>query len=96
MSNTKNHSIKEIEFRGVKVKINLMAAKSMKVQRALALMDKDVQRGYWALDKMLCDGLDDVLDRIPEEDGTVSELGASDDAFAAFLEVVAKELAAKK
>ncbi len=95
MPNTKKSSIKEIEFRGIKVKIDLRAAKSIKVQRALALMDEDAKRGYWAIDKMLCGDLDGVLDRIPEADGTVSELGASDDAFSALLEMVAGEIKAK-
>ena len=65
------------------------------VQRALAGITEDANRGYWAIDKILCGNLDDALDRIPEEDGTVSDLGASEDAFAAFLEHVAEEATAK-
>lgn len=95
MSNAKKKNAREIEFRGENFAVDAAAMKSMKVQRALALMDKDAQRGYWALDKLFCGDLDGVLDRVPEADGTVSELGASDDAFAALLEVVVAELAAK-
>lgn len=97
MSNTKKkpEGVKEIEFRGEKFAVDLAALKSIKVQRALACMDQDAKRGYWAIDKILCGDLDGALDRIPEADGTVSELGASDDAFAAFLELVAGELTAK-
>lgn len=97
MANTKKHSdnIKTIDFRGEKFRIDCAAVKSVKVQRALAGMTEDANRGYWAIDKILCGNLDDALDRIPEEDGTVSDLGASEDAFAAFLEYVAEEATAK-
>jgi len=37
----------------------------------------------------------DPVRDVPEEDGTVSDLGASEDAFAAFLERVAEEAPAK-
>ena len=85
MANTKKHSdnIKTIDFRGEEFRIDCAAVKSVKVQRALAGITEDANRGYWAIDKILCGNLDDALDRIPEEDGTVSDLGASDDAFAA-------------
>ena len=97
MANTKKHSdsTKTIDFRGEKFRIDCAALKSVKVQRALAGMNENANRGYWAIDKILCGNLDDALDRIPEEDGSVSDLGASEDAFAAFLEYVAKEATAK-
>lgn len=77
MANTKKHSdnTKTIDFRGEKFLIDCAAVKSVKVQRALAGMTEDANRGYWAIDKILCGNLDD--------------------AFAAFLEYVAKEATAK-
>lgn len=80
----------EIEFRGAKFDVNLGALSSVKVQKALALARDDQAKAYWAFDAICCGSMDEYLDRIPEEDGEVSELGASDEAFAAFMEAVAE------
>lgn len=90
-----NKNIVEVVFRGEKFDVNKAAFGSMKVQKDLALMEKNPANAFEALDVVLCGTLDDALSRIPEEDGEVSEFGASADAFAAFLEVLAVELSAK-
>lgn len=93
MSNKEN--VVEVVFRNEKFEVNPEAFKSMKVQKDLALMEKNPANAFEALDIVLCGGFDDALMRIPEENGEVSEFGASADAFAAFLEVLAVELSAK-
>lgn len=93
MSNSKN--VVEIDFRDEKFKVNALAFKSMKVQKDLALMEKNPGNAFEALDIVLCGDLDGVLMRIPEENGEVAEYGASDEAFTAFLEALALQLSAK-
>ena len=63
MANTKKHSdnTKTIDFRGEKFRIDCAAVKSVKVQRALAGITEDANRGYWAIDKILCGNLDDAF-----------------------------------
>lgn len=92
---SKSENIVEIDFRDEKFKVNALAFKSMRVQKNLALMEKNPVNAFEALDVVLCGDLDGVLMRIPEKDGEVSEFGASDEAFTAFLEALALQLSAK-
>ena len=85
-----------VEFRGESFEVDRRALRSVKVLRALAGAGKDADRGYWAIDKVFCGDLDGVIERLPEEDGTVSDLGASEDALGALLEFVAAKANAKK
>ncbi len=85
----------EVAFRGEKFEVNAAAFKSMKIQKDLALMERNPGNAFEALDVVLCGKLDDALMRIPEDDGEVAELGASSDAFAEFLAHVTEQVAAK-
>lgn len=82
----------EIDFRGERFKVSKAAFRSMKVQKKMALMEEDLKGAFEAMDAILCGGLDDALDRIPEADGTVSEYGASAEAFGALFEKIGEQL----
>lgn len=85
-----------VEFRGESFEVDRRALHSVKVHRALANAVKDPNGCYWAIDKVFCGDLDGVLDRLPEEDGAVSDLGASEDSLAALLDFVVDKYNAKK
>lgn len=91
----KNQNIIGVEFRGGTYDINKAALHSMKVQKAMLLANVNQAAAFDAMDKICCGKLDEYLDRIPEEDGTVGEFGASDEALGAFLEAAALATSAK-
>lgn len=70
------------EFRGVKVTINEEALASFKVQKAIAQMETNVGRGFDALDIVFNGKLDELIDKIPDENGKAYEYGAPADVVA--------------
>lgn len=91
----KDQNIIGVEFRGEMFDVNKAALHSMKVQKAMLLVTTNQAAAFDAMDKICCGNLDDYLDRIPEEDGKLSEFGASDEALGAFLEAAAIASSAK-
>ena len=91
------NNVIEFEFRGVNFKLNQRAAHSVKVQKFLTLGDVAgmQQKFYWAVDQIFCGKFDEYLEIIPAEDGSISELGASDEDFAAFMAAALEALNAK-
>lgn len=74
---SKDGSAVEFEFRGETFEISLAALFSMRVQKAMAMEMEDQPGFYRAVDAIFCGNLDEYLDRIPGEDGSVGEFGAS-------------------
>lgn len=72
-------NIETLEYKGLKVKVNLNALNSFKVQKAIAQMETQVAKGFDALDKVFCNELDDIIDKIPDEDGKPYPYGAPAD-----------------
>lgn len=71
-----NDNIVTMDYRGVTVEINQEAAKSFKVQKALAQMGSNPQKGFDALDLVFCGKFDELLDTIPDKDGKPYKYGA--------------------
>lgn len=85
-----------IDFRGVECEISIEAMRSFKIQRdaAKAQKNNDMDLLCELLNKMLCGNLDKYIDILPEENGEVSEYGASVDTIMALINE-AGEFAAK-
>lgn len=94
MAKTRHEEI-TVPYMGRDYQVNKAALTSMKVNRALANAENDMQASYSAMDEICCGKLDEYLDVIPEPDGEVSGYGASFEAFNAFLSVAAEVAKAK-
>jgi hypothetical protein len=75
-----------IKFRGLKVEINEDALASFKVQKAIAQMQTNVGRGFDALDIVFNGKLDELIDKIPDENGKPYEYGAPADVVAELIQ----------
>lgn len=91
--------VKKFDFRGAPFEVSVAAARSVRVQRALALMDRPdagaVSRGWEAFDALFCGKLDDYMERIPGEGGEVGEFGPSVDDWNAFVSAAVEAAGAK-
>ncbi len=65
-----------IKYRGVEVTVNEDALASFRVQKAIAQMQTNAGRGFDALDEVFNQKLDDIIDKIPDEDGKPYKYGA--------------------
>lgn len=79
-----------VEFRGGEFEVDKRALESFKVQKAMACAGKDAAKAFWAIDMICCGRSDEYMSRIPDEDGNVSELGCTDEDFAAFMSAVSE------
>lgn len=78
-----------VEFRGGTYEVSVKAMHSMRVQKAMAMPDED-QAAFWRAMDAICNGkLDEYIDRMPDENGEVSEYGASVEDMMAFFEAAA-------
>lgn len=89
--------VKSFGFRGGEYEVNLLAARSARIQRDLTYIADPARasRGWDAFDSLFCGNLDDYMSRIPEEDGSVGEFGCSDEAFNAFVAAATEAAGAK-
>lgn len=85
------------EFRGGTYEINLVAARSMRVQRDISLVGAPghAAKGWEAFDKLFDGHLDEYMDIIPGEDGKVGEYGCTGDDFLAFEQAAVEAANAK-
>lgn len=90
----KTDNIFTVDFRGEKFDVNRAALLSMKVQSAMTRGDEDPKAMYKAIDLICCGKSAEYFDRMPEEDGTVSEFGATAETFAEFIQAATKEVGA--
>lgn len=88
---------KKFEFRGGTYEVSVAAARSMRVQRDISLVGEPghAAKGWESFDKLFCGHLDEYFDRIPGDDGDVSEFGCSDEDFAEFVKAAAGAANAK-
>ena len=90
------HDVAAVEFRGQSFDIDLTAFRSLRVQTALALADRDPASANWAMDVVCCGHVVDYLGRIPDAGGEApGELGCSPEDWQDFLSAVAEALQAK-
>lgn len=86
MSEAANTGVATVEFRGGTYEVSVKAMRSMRVQKAMAMPDDD-QPAFWRALDAICNGhLDDYIDNMPDEDGNVSEYGASVEDMMAFFQ----------
>lgn len=85
------------EFRGREFEVDPAAARSMRVQRDLTLVDTPghQEAGWRSYDLLFCGRLDEYLDQIPGEDGEVGPYGATDEDFVAFVRAAVEAVKAK-
>lgn len=90
-------STKKFEFRGVEFEIDLAAARSIRIQRDISLVDDPghALKGWESYDKLFCGRLDEYFDMIPSEDGTVGPYGCTGADFIAFVRAGAEAAGAK-
>lgn len=88
---------KKFEFRGETFEVCVPAARSARVQRDISLVGVPGRQeaGWRSYDQLFCGRLDEYLDRIPSEDGTVGEFGCTDEDFVAFVNAAAEAVGAK-
>lgn len=90
-------ALKSFEFRGREFQVDPAAARSMRVQRDLALVDTPghQEAGWRSYDLLFGGRLDEYLDEIPGEDGEVGRYGCTDEDFVAFVRAAVEAVKAK-
>lgn len=90
-------NIREFEFRGGTYEVDADAARSVRVQRDLALVGTagGAERGWEGYDRLFCGHLDEYLGRIPGEDGEVGPYGCTDEDFVAFVQAAGEAARSK-
>lgn len=83
-----------IVFRGQEFEVSIQACKSARVQMDILRSADNLDRFYEALDAIFCNNTRDYMNRAPEEDGSVSPYGCSNETLGA-LATAAIEFAAK-
>lgn len=96
MPDKRKREIKTIDFRGETFDIDLTALRSLKVQTAIVLAERNQVAANEAFDLMCCGKLVEYMGRIPDADGNApDELGCSAEDWQEFCIAAAEAANAK-